>query len=151
MKPIRITLHCSASEDNKELSIASLRIMHIKERGWNDIGYHVVIQPSGEVGYGRPMNIQGAGVRGENLNNIHICLVGNKYFPIAQFHALKEEINKIHLKYDIPTHKIFGHYEFQSAISQGKTCPNIRISDFICWYLTEETEAIAKYVYRKER
>lgn len=77
MRPIdKIVVHSSASPEGVELSAGAIREMHKRDRGWNDIGYHYVIELSGKVVPGRQESVPGAGVRGHNAHSIHICYVG---------------------------------------------------------------------------
>lgn len=75
MKPMHITVHCSATRPSQDLSVADIRAMHYKKK-YKDIGYHYVIRLDGSVHKGRPVTRQGAHVRGHNEDNIGICLVG---------------------------------------------------------------------------
>ena len=43
-------------------------------------------------------------------------------------------------KYDL-----YCHYQFASAIKQGKTCPNIPINNLLYWYINGDEKAIQKY------
>ena len=47
------------------------------ERGWQAVGYHLVIMPSGRVFLGRPATVLGAHVKGWNRGTLGICLVGD--------------------------------------------------------------------------
>lgn len=70
-----IFLHYSATYADQDIGAAELKRMHLA-RGWSNIGYHWVIRLNGTVEQGRPENQIGAGVRGHNVNSIHICCVG---------------------------------------------------------------------------
>jgi len=145
MTPNKITIHCSATPNLQEYDIEKIRKYH-KSKGWSDTGYHYVIQPSGEIQTGRPLNVQGAHVKGHNENNIGICLIGTDLYTKPQLVALRYKIDGIRITYDIPEHEIYCHYEFDSAQKQKKTCPNIRIADFIVWYCLHDIKAIQKYI-----
>ena len=41
---------------------------------------------------------------------------------------------------------IYCHYEFDTAIAQGKTCPNIRSVDLVSWYILQDDKIIEKYL-----
>jgi hypothetical protein len=57
LRPIRRhIIHCSASTQG---DVAEIRRWHLA-RGWNDIGYHFVIRPDGEVEVGRMLHEIGA-------------------------------------------------------------------------------------------
>ena len=70
-----IVLHHSASTAGN-VGAAEIHRWH-QDRGWNGIGYHYVIRRSGDVERGRPVQAQGAHVRGQNAESIGICLTGD--------------------------------------------------------------------------
>lgn len=150
MIPNRVTLHCSATRNGEIYPIDQLRKFHTDPvplgRGWKDIGYHMVFQPDGSVDQGRSLNVQGAGVEGENEGNIHFCLVGTDRFTKGQFESLRYKLDSVLLIYPIPHWEIHCHYLFQSAIHQGKTCPNISIQRLLCWYLLHEEKAVQHFL-----
>jgi len=133
-----IVIHCSATEyGNRSI----FKRWH-KKRGWNDVGYHFIILNAypfkkfwdektpdffsdGKIEIGRPVEIQGAHVRLHNENTIGICLVGDRNFTYKQFASLKNLVKKLKHKFGI--NSIKGHYEFDTAAEQGKTCPNINM------------------------
>ena len=47
------------------------------ERGWQAVGYHLVIMPSGRVFAGRPMWALGAHAAGHNRGAVGIALAGD--------------------------------------------------------------------------
>jgi len=145
IKPYRITIHCSASQNNKPFWAKDIISLH-QQKGWTTMGYHLVIQPSGEVEPGRPLNEQGAHVVSDNEGNIGICMVGNDKFTALQFEALRRQLDSITRCFDIPRYKIYCHNQFFSAQKQGKTCPNISINELLCWYILHDEGAIAPYL-----
>ena len=76
----RVILHCSATPEGREVSVETIREWHTdpppRGRGWSDIGYHYVIHLNGEIEIGRPIEVQGAHVSGENEDSIGICYIG---------------------------------------------------------------------------
>lgn len=147
MKPSRITIHCSASDNGEPWSAASIRKMHIEENGWSDIGYHLVIQPDGEVEKGRPLNEVGAHVSGHNKDNVGICLIGETKFSKAQFESLRYQLDSICMIYSIPKWMIFCHNQYSSAMKQGKTCPGFGVNELLGWYLTGDLSALKASIY----
>lgn len=145
MKPTKVTIHCSATPNGRKYDISKIDAYH-KSIGFKSCGYHLVIQPDGEVQRGRGLNKVGAHVKGANDYNIGICLIGMDKFSLAQFEALRGELEGIRLVYDIPLWKMFGHYEFTSAKIQAKTCPNIRIPNLLYWLLTHDETAIREFL-----
>lgn len=148
MIPERVTIHCSATKNGEYLDIKKIREWHLA-RGWSDIGYHLVINPSGQVDRGRSLTTQGAGVSGANRNNVHICMVGSDKFTMAQFVSLRYHLEGLDQIYDIGPKDIYCHYEYASAIKQGKSCPNMRSSNIALWYATQSIEPIRPYIFKK--
>lgn len=66
-----------ASEYKGKSTIEAIHRYHVKERGWKDIGYHILIAPNGDIWAGRPIAQSGAHTRGRNRNSIGICLIGD--------------------------------------------------------------------------
>jgi hypothetical protein len=48
-----------------------------RERGFATIGYHFVVSPRGRIFRGRPVDRQGAHVRGHNVGTVGIALMGD--------------------------------------------------------------------------
>lgn len=150
LKPSRITIHCSASENFKTWDVEKIRRFHVDERGFSDIGYHFVIQPDGETQRGRALNAIGAHVKGSNLIeggiNVGICLIGLDSFTKRQFVSLRSTIQFLLSSYNLPEHKIYCHYEYASA--NGKTCPNMRAAALMAWFVGHNDRAIDSYIGR---
>lgn len=113
-----ITVHCSATRPNQDLTADDIRRWHVEGNGWSDIGYHFVIRRAGLVENGRPISRQGAHVSGHNAGNIGICLVGglnmesqpeNNFTP-EQFAALRSLISDLLL--DFPDADVKGHRDW---------------------------------------
>lgn len=137
MTPTRISIHCSDTADSKKVTVDEITAWH-KARGFLQCGYHYVIYPEGVVAIGRPVNVQGAHVAGENEDNIGICLNGRNRYSAEQFDALKLLLERLCTQFNIQTDQIFGHYEFESAKKQGKTCPGIDMVKFRKWFQIED-------------
>lgn len=71
----RIIVHCSASPEGKDFTIADIRRWHL-QRGFNDIGYHWVVYRDGSVHAGRDEGVIGAHCTGYNSNSIGVCYIG---------------------------------------------------------------------------
>lgn len=109
--------------------------MHIKERGWRDIGYHWVIDRDGTVMHGRKETEVGAHVAGHNSGTIGISLFGgitskthdkfSKNFTAAQADALRNLIEQIKSRTDIKL--IRGH----NQVDSGKACPGFWVPDWL--------------------
>lgn len=120
-----IVVHCS---DTEEGTVESIRLYHMMTRGWDDIGYHFVIYKDGSIFKGRPLGKIGAHVQGANKSSIGICLIGKKDFKSEQYQALKNLILTLQDRYS-SIRSVKNHYEFPSAIAQGKTCPNFNVHE----------------------
>ena len=125
MTPTEIILHASATRpewmERKPLSakIAEIDSWH-RDRGFRKIGYHWIVDRTGEVLPGRPETEQGAHVQGHNRNTLGICLIGgfggaatdkfNDHFTAAQRIALTDLIADIQTRHKLT--KLSGHNEY---------------------------------------
>lgn len=124
----KIIIHCTATPKGRHVSVQEIYQWHIA-RGFNDIGYHYVIDINGVTHEGRPISRIGAHCKGYNTGSIGITYVGgcDKYLePLdtrtkEQKQALVKLVNTIKNSHpnDITVH---GHYEFSD-----KTCPNFDV------------------------
>ena len=71
-----IILHCTATPEGKDYTVADIRKWHMQGNGWKDIGYHYVIYRDGTIHVGRPIEQIGAHCSGHNNNTIGIVYVG---------------------------------------------------------------------------
>lgn len=134
MRPItEIIVHCTATRPdwwaNKTTSqkVTEVKLWHIRDRGWRDIGYHFLIDRNGTVAQGRPLDQVGAHTQGKNTGTIGISLFGGyegaatdafeEHFTEEQDASLRSLIEK--LREDYPTiHTISGHNQYAA-----KACP----------------------------
>lgn len=105
--------------------LAQIRKVHVKDRGWGDIGYHFVIDRGGRVWEARPIMYQGAhaGPNGANLHNVGVMLLGNfdKQRPSEeQFAALVYMLRYLRGHYRVNTREIFTHQELNPTRCPGK-------------------------------
>jgi|TARA_R110000764_G_C10954006_1_gene377494 N-acetylmuramoyl-L-alanine amidase len=126
----KIILHCSATRDGQDISTETIRGWHVNERGWSDIGYHFVVLLDGTVDKARPVERQGAHVRGKNKGSIGVCYIGGCDADMnpkdtrneAQKKSLEELISYLMEAYDDAT--LHGHNEFSS-----KACPSFNVKE----------------------
>ena len=143
----QIIIHHSASSWG---SVKSIREWH-EVRGFDDIGYHFVIENGhngpwsgqmpardGTVGYGRKSWVPGAHAEGNNKNSLGICLIGNGLFTASQIHTLKQLIVKESARFNIPFDQVIGHYEIDP---KKPLCPGIDMVEF--------RKELAKEAYQK--
>jgi N-acetyl-anhydromuramyl-L-alanine amidase AmpD len=122
----KIVIHCSESPNGREDTAEDIHRWH-KEKGWDGIGYHYVIERKGKLVSGRPEYWQGAHASGHNKNSLGICLIGTDEFNVDQFSILDNLLRKLKIKY--PGVKIIGHNEVSI-----KTCPGFNVQ----WWLNQK-------------
>ena len=126
----KIIIHCSATPENRIVSVDTIREWHTS-KGWSDIGYHYVISLNGDIHKGRPVERQGAHVRGHNKDSIGICYIGGVDADLrakdtrteAQKASLSYFLCNLMDKYEGAT--LHGHNEF----SLSKACPSFNVQD----------------------
>lgn len=70
-----LILHVSAAPYYH--TVEDVRRWHVEENGWNDIGYHFIINLEGKLVPCRPIDQKGAHTYGHN-QEIGLCLLGMK-------------------------------------------------------------------------
>ena len=124
----KIILHSSATPEGRDVSVDTIRGWHVDERGWSDIGYHYVIKLDGSLENGRPVERQGAHVRGHNKGSIGVCYVGGYDKNMDPKDTRTEEQKKalaaliVDLMNEYPGSTLHGHNEFAS-----KACPSFDV------------------------
>lgn len=120
-----IIVHCTASAEGKNFKAADIDRWH-KQRGWNGIGYHYVVDLDGTVEQGRPISKVGAHCLGHNTNSIGVVYVGGvasdgKTPKDTRTPAQKTALVKLlaELKRQYPNATIHGHRDFAA-----KACPS---------------------------
>ncbi|OGS55880.1 MAG: hypothetical protein A3J79_02905 [Elusimicrobia bacterium RIFOXYB2_FULL_62_6] len=86
--PKAFTLHHTAGYLPKTYaeSVAEIQFVqdyHQNAKGWNDIGYHFLIDPLGNIFEGRPLYAVGAHVLNRNTDNIGVSVMGNYHPPAS--------------------------------------------------------------------
>lgn len=130
-----IVVHCSATKPSHNFEASDIRRMHL-QRGWLDIGYHVVITRSGDVQSGRDIEAIGAHVEGFNAVSVGVCLIGGvsekdvktpeSNFTAEQFKALKTVLKSLKEMY--PQAVILGHRDFPKV---AKACPSFDVKGWL--------------------
>ena len=103
--------------------------MHL-EFGWDGIGYHKVIEKSGNIVNGRPEYWVGAHVKGYNDKSLGVCLIGKYNFNKLQLKSLKNVLSNWKNLY--PKTQILGH---RDIVNTHKTCPNFDVKK---WCIAEK-------------
>jgi len=125
-----ICIHCSATGPTLDVDAAEIRRWHVSNRGWSDIGYHLVIRRSGVVELGRDLWRQGAHEPRINSESVAVCLIGGvdaqgnpeaNYTP-SQWLSLTRVIDFLRSLY--PGAKVVGHNELSD-----KACPSFDVQE----------------------
>ena len=135
----RLTLHHAAGwqawniEEGKK-QVKAIQKFHQDGRGWNDIGYHFVIDLAGNIYQGRPETVIGAHVGGANTGNIGVCILGCYHPPETNWscfdvmtkdteNALIYLYSWIADSYNIDPNVLLGHRDYFGTTS----CPGNNI------------------------
>lgn len=121
-KITKIIVHCSDSPDSGSIDVETIRQWH-KDKGWHDIGYHYVVTRAGQIQEGRPVDVKGAHVKGENMYSIGVCWVGRNDITREAHTALCVLLLDLLEVYNLPVSQIMGHFE----LNPKKTCPNLNM------------------------
>ncbi len=127
----KIIIHCSATKAKMNIGAKEITAWH-KRRGFNTIGYHLVVNRSGKQELGRKISKIGAHCKGQNKNSLGICLVGGiDENGIAQNNFTKEQFDCLELVLrnyliQFPRAKIYAHNQFSS-----KACPSFELQEWL--------------------
>lgn len=78
--PIGICIHHSATPDGSHRDTDAIRRYHVETNGWDDIGYHALVECVDgviQVTPGRPMEMKGAHCPTLNSTHLGLCIVGD--------------------------------------------------------------------------
>ena len=73
----RATIHHTATPPDRAAERVRAIDADHRSRGWDGCGYHLLVAESGAVFFGRPLDRQGAHVKGENEGNLGVALIGD--------------------------------------------------------------------------
>jgi hypothetical protein len=124
-----LVVHCSATKASQNVDEVEIRKWH-QAKGWQDIGYNIVIPRDGTIQIGRPMDYCGAHVEGYNNRALGICLIGGiaedgkaeDNFTPKQKEALIVALRFCRLY--APGARIQGHRDFPNV---AKDCPSFDV------------------------
>lgn len=139
-----IIIHCTATRPEWwKTRTANQKVREVKkwhlDRGFNDIGYHYLIDRDGTVVEGRPVARSGAHVRDRNKNTIGISLFGGHggsendqfgdHYTSEQEAALRDLIGKLQDRFgNVPVN---GHNQYAA-----KACPCFKVPE---WFKGKKT------------
>ena len=130
----KIIIHCTGTKKGDRISREQIKRWHL-ERGFEDIGYHYIIEVDGNVQIGRPLHLVGAHCYGHNDDSIGIAYVGGldesgnpcNTLNVLQEKSLIQLCEKLKRQFqDITIH---GHNEFSN-----KHCPCFEIRNLLKKY-----------------
>jgi N-acetylmuramoyl-L-alanine amidase len=129
--PTGICIHHSATIDSSSANdTEAFRRYHKNVNGWDEIGYHFVVERFGsgppQVMVGRQIEYQGAHCPELNATHIGICLAGNfdLYAPDADMLASLEGLcRRLMASYHIPAHEVTYHCQYSTKTCPGKKFP----------------------------
>ena len=125
-----IVVHHSASR--RSTTAEDIRAWH-KAKGWDDIGYHYVIEGDGKIVIGRPLWVVGAHCP-PNTGRVGICVTGNnrileeRWTP-AQEAALYMVVTSLQIL--VPKIQLFAHHELRSTECPG--IPKVELQNIVYW------------------
>lgn len=120
----KIIVHCADTPEGRDDRAADICRWH-KAQGWNDIGYHYVVDLDGTIEPGRPIEKAGAHCTGHNADSIGVCYIGGcdkKMQPKDTRTDAQKASLLLLLKYLVakyPGVTIYGHRDFAN-----KSCPS---------------------------
>ncbi len=126
----RITVHHDGmnSFSSTDQYSAATRLEQIRQshrgRDFGDIGYHYLIDPAGRIWQGRPLEWQGAHVKGMNQGNLGICMMGNfqQQSPNpTQLAALDRFVASQMRLYRVGVRQVITHQELAPTLCPGVT------------------------------
>lgn len=134
-KVTEIIIHCSSTYARMDWGAEEIRECHVKENGWDDIGYHWVIRRNGAIEPGRSEYYAGAHCTGHNSKAVGVCFVGGlgdngkpeDNFTKAQFDSGARLVKALMERF--PNAKVYGHSDFAD-----KACPVFNVKDFLRRY-----------------
>lgn len=128
--PRRATLHHTSGSRPATLAeslqeVGFIQDFHQNGRGWNDIGYHYLIDAAGRLFEGRPESVLGAHVRGHNAGNIGVAFLGthhapkNHPVPKAQLDAFVDLLVYLSRRYAMKPESLLGHRDYSDTDCPG--------------------------------
>ena len=127
----RIILHCTATYERQSVTIEDVRRWHTSApRNWKDVGYHYLILQDGTIEHGRNVQVQGAHVKGENVDSIGIAYCGGllENGDVADTMTSYQDMSFLMLVNSL--RNVFGHLTLHGHNEfSNKACPGFDVQD----------------------
>ena len=129
-KAKKVILHHTWSPNSSQYTgpetVRAIQRYHVEERGWKDIGYHLLIAPNGDTYPGRPMTEYGAHCTGQN-EHIGVACIANfdEEDPYAWggIDQLRECLSILLSRMKVGVQGLHFHTEYAA----DKSCPGKRM------------------------
>lgn len=148
-----IVIHCSSTKEGVDIRAKDIDRWH-REKGFQMIGYHYVIDLDGTVETGRPLSMEGAHCKERdkagvsyNKHSIGICYIGGlgskgeRDYKDTRTEAQKASLKKLveELKKKYPIKEIIGHRDASpDKNGDGKITPDEYIKACPCFDVKSE-------------
>ena len=141
-----IVVHGAWTKPGVDVGVEEVREWH-RDRGFDDVGYHYIIRRDGTIENGRPVEKQGAHVKGHNSDTIGVCLIGGRdskgrhtdgldefqqqevlwefNYTKAQIDAMVGLVDKLKAAHSVT--EVLGHRDYQGVT---KRCPGFDVRAF---------------------
>ncbi len=111
-------LSANATPAEEAAEMRAIQAQH-QGQGWIDIGYHLVVFPSGRIYEGRPANVLGAHVAGHNTGTVGISCAGN-YEIASPTAAMLDAIGRARKALPGSNKPLVGHRDLGPTACPGK-------------------------------
>ncbi len=136
--PYRFAQHHTAGRRTSTFAetVAELQFIqdfHQNGRGWQDIGYHFLLDDAGRILQGVPEQFRGTHAGGNNTGNIGVCMLGNYQEPgvlptTAQLDSVTALYAWLAFQYRVNIDSLFSHRDYNSTACPGDNV-YIRLAD----------------------
>lgn len=120
-----IVVHHSASPRDAT-SVERVRLWHMRDRGWDDIGYHYVVTRDG-LRLGRPVHKVGAHCYGHNASSVGVCVLGDytrEPMDLWSWSTLVSVVCDLLDQYGLTVDDVEGHGGMKGAATE---CPGFDV------------------------
>ena len=141
-----VVWHCSATPPSQDIGSAQIDIMH-KAKGWDGIGYALVVRRDGRIETGESLGKRGAHVKGLNSVSVGIVMIGGvdedgksvNNFTDEQWQAAKHAFEFLTLLYPDAQH--VGHRDLSpDGDGDGRVQRHEFLKDCPCYSVTQWIE-----------